>query len=70
MTPEQLIIADLSRALRRSRERRRLSRPALAGLLGLSTNTLWRLEAGQNVSIQTYVRAAHALGLTVRVDAD
>lgn len=70
MTPEQLIIADLSRALRRSRERRRLSRPALAGLLGLSTNTLWRLEAGQNVSIQTYVRAAYALGLTVRVDAD
>ncbi|HSV35752.1 MAG TPA: helix-turn-helix transcriptional regulator [Ramlibacter sp.] len=61
-------LAKLSRALgqrlKLARLRRELSTPVFAERLGISRNTLARLEEGDpNVSLGTYLRALRVLGL-------
>ena len=60
----------LGERLRLARRRRKLTTVVFAEQMGVSRETLRRLEAGDpNVALGTYLRALHVLGLDKDIDA-
>ena len=61
---EQALLKQLGERLERARKQRSMSAAALAGVLGISRNTLKAAESGEaSVTMGTYVRILSALGM-------
>lgn len=59
---------DLGRELRRRREAARLSKSALAQRAGKVREVIYRLEAGEDVTVSSLLAVLAALGLALRID--
>lgn len=65
MSDTILLAADAGAAIRRYRLAKGMSMVDLARLAGRSRDTLHRLEAGEDVSMSTFLAFAHVLGCGV-----
>ena len=63
IAPSEQIEAALSRQIQRIRLARNVTQAALAAEAGVSLRTIRRLEKGEGVSLDTFIRVLTALGL-------
>jgi HTH-type transcriptional regulator / antitoxin HipB len=59
---------DLGRELKRRREAAHLSKSALAQRAGKVREVIYRLEAGEDVTVSSLLAVMAALGLALRID--
>jgi HTH-type transcriptional regulator / antitoxin HipB len=59
---------DLGRQLKRRREAAHLSKAALAQRAGKVREVIYRLEAGEDVTVSSLLAVLAALGLALRID--
>lgn len=68
LLPPSQIIATLGARLRQQRLARNLVQSELAGMAGVSTATLKRIEKTGQCSVEAWVRVIKALGLVAELD--
>lgn len=66
---DEAILREVGSRLRTERLNRNLTAEEVADRAGVSEPTLYRLERGENTSLQTLIRVLRALGLLGRIDA-
>lgn len=64
-----LALADIAQRVRQARRDRKLSQAELGKRAGLSRMPVYRLEAGQDVSLRSLLAMLPPLGLALRLDA-
>lgn len=61
-------LADVGTAVRTARHKKKLSQTALGQLAGLSRMPVYRLEAGHDVSLASFLAMLPPLGLSLALD--
>lgn len=62
-------LSSLGKVIRERRKSLKITQPALAGLAGVSVNTLYKLERGQsNPTIEVLVKIADVLGMELKLE--
>ena len=64
-----LTLTDVGTALREARKSRKLTQTALGKMAGVSRMPIYRIEAGQDISLRTLLSILSALRLGVQMEA-
>lgn len=69
ISTQALTLTDVGAALREARKSRKLTQTALGKMAGVSRMPIYRVEAGQDISLRTLLSILSALRLALQMEA-